>query len=413
MNTKRQMAVSAAIVVAAAGAVGGYVLFSEPTSVAPLGEHAGHGATGTGSPGAEAPVYLTADAANRIGITYATAEQKALLHEVRALGNVMADERRLATVNPKIEGWVERLHVNFRGAPISRGQPLLEIYSPMIVSAQEELILARRLVEQSSASGTARAADNARELLDSARRRLRYLDFSAAVIDEIERSGTAQRTMTVTSPVNGVVVEKNVVEGMRIMPGMDIYQVADLSRVWVEVDVFEKDFALIRLGQHAVVTFDAYPGDEFQAPVTYVYPTLNAQARTGRVRLELPNPNNRLKPGMYAQVLLHLSTPHEMIVVPRTAVLQTGERSVVFIRRGDGALEPRRVQVGMVSGNEVEIVTGVQSGDVVVSSASFLIDAESNLGASMDAMDAMDAVGSGSAPADPGHTAADPNSPQH
>jgi Cu(I)/Ag(I) efflux system membrane fusion protein len=255
----------------------------------------------------------------------------------------------------------------------------------MLVVAQEELILARRLLADAQASGSERSLTNASELLESARRRLRYWDVPEEEIASIEATGAPRKTLTMRAPASGAVIEKNVVVGSRIMPGMDLYTIADLSRVWLEVEVFEKDLSLVRLGQHGVVLFDAYPGEEFDGLVAYVYPTVSVEARTGRVRLELANPGLRLRPGMYASVELHLAGPQEALLVPRGAVLQTGERSVVFTRGAGGALVPRDVVVGLLAGSDIEILSGLAPGDVVVSSANFLIDAESNLAASIGA----------------------------
>jgi Cu(I)/Ag(I) efflux system membrane fusion protein len=383
MKTGKQVLVSVAIVAVAGAAVVAYSAIGGDTGEDRTADaHASHGvATGNGS----GPVRLDAEAARRIGVTYATAALAPLTHEVRAVGNVTYDEQALVDFNLKIEGWVERLYVDFVGAPVRRGQPLMDVYSPMLVSAQEELILARRLVDQ--ASGSERAAATARDLLESARRRLEYWDIPAGEIEEIERTGTPRRTLTMTAPSSGIVVEKNVVRGTRTMPGMNLYRIADLSRVWVEVEVFEKDLSLLELGQHAVITFEAYPGRVFEGLAKYVYPTIDAATRTGRVRLELDNPGGMLKPGMYAQVLLHL-VPRQAVVVPRTAVLRTGERALVFVRAADGTLVPREVGAGLAVGNDVEITAGLVVGEVVVASASFLIDAESNLRATVDAMSA-------------------------
>lgn len=390
MNARNQIVLSLAILGLALGAVGVYGLAEgdREAEVEARGGH-DHAAMQTAGAGAGgAPVHLTAAEAGRIGVTYAAAELRALVSEVRAVGNVTYDETRQVLVNPKIEGWVERLHVDFTGAPVRRGQPLMEVYSPMLVSAQEELILARRLVDQAAAGGNARASGSAEELLESARRRLRYWDIPEAEIRLIERSATPRRTLTLTAPASGLVVEKNVVRGSRIAPGMDLYRIADLSTVWIEVEVYEKDLSLIRLGQHAVILFEAFPGEEFEGLVRYVYPEVSAESRTGRVRLELANPGRRLKPGMFATVLLHLTSPREAVVLPRSAVLQTGERSMVFVRQADGSLAPREVRVGLVSGGDIEIASGLRAGEVVVSSANFLIDAESNLGAATREMPA-------------------------
>ncbi|HZD06338.1 MAG TPA: efflux RND transporter periplasmic adaptor subunit, partial [Longimicrobiales bacterium] len=315
-----------------------------------------------------------------------------------ALGTVAYDETRLATVNPKVDGWVEELFVDFTGAPVERGQPLLAVYSPKLVSAQEELVLAARLARD---AGEGRASENARALLESARRRLAYWDIPADEIRRIEDTGEITKTLTLRAPASGVVVEKNVVEGDRIMPGMTVYRVADLSRVWVEADVFEKDLALVHVGQEATASFETYPGRTFPARVTYVYPTVSMESRTGRIRLELPNPSLALKPGMYARIELDVPPGEPTLVVPRSSVLDTGARSLVFVRAEDGSLVPREVTPGRTAGREVEVLEGLQAGERVVSSAAFLVDAESNLGALTAGMPGMD-MGEGAAAGDDG-----------
>ena len=387
MTPRGQIVLSVAIVALAASLVGAYTLLSAP-SPGPVGAdpHATHGVAGaSGDPAT--PVRLTAETARRIGVTYATATRRTLTREVRALGNVGVDERRIASVDPRVEGWVERLHVDFTGAPVREGEPLLDLYSPALVAAQEELILARRLAGDAAASGSERGRVNAAELLDAARRRLRYWAVPEAAIARIERTGAPERTLALLSPATGVVVEKAVTRGSRVMPGMELFRIADLRRVWVEVDVFEKDLSLVRLGQHGVISFEAYPERELEGLVTYVHSSVAPDTRTGRVRLELDNPDLALKPGMYASVLLHLRAPREGIVVPRTAVLQTGERSLVFVHGPDGSIAARPVRPGLASGDDLEILAGLAEGEVVVASASFLIDAESNLGASVASLD--------------------------
>ncbi len=382
MSTRKQILLSIAVVVAAIAVVGAVAITQrgEPTIQAEAGGH-DHAAMVAGGD-AGRPVRLDAEGARRIGVTYATATRKPFLRTVSTVGNVTFDETRLSNVNPKIEGWVEKLYVDFTGAPVRAGQPLLAVYSPMLVTAQEELILARRLADDAAARGSERAMTNATELLESARRRLRYWDIPAETIRRIEESGEPQKTLVLQAPASGIVIEKNVVEGTRIMPGMDLYRIADLSRVWVEGEVFEKDFTLIRLGQPVEVTFEAYPGEVFTGRVTYVYPTVAVEARTGRIRVELANSDLRLKPGMYARVTLQSSERREALLIPRSAVHFTGERSMVFVRGPDGALLPRTITTGLVAGNEIEVLAGLEEGEVVVSSANFLIDAESNMGGS-------------------------------
>lgn len=322
---------------------------------------------------------------------------------VRTVGTVTYDETRLVNVNPRIEGWVEKLYVDFTGAPVTKGQPLMAVYSPMLVSAQEELILAKRLVD---AGGTGTAATNARELLDAARRRLSYWDIPASEIARIERTGTTQKTLMLRAPASGVVIEKTVLQGQRIMPGMDLYKIADLSTVWVEGEVFEKDLALITLGRKAQITFESYPGQTFSGSVSYVYPTVTADSRTGRIRIELPNPQLRFKPGMYADMQFQVPVHGQGIHIPRSAVLQTGERSMVFVQMSDGMLVPRQIKTGTVTTEHVEVLSGLSAGEVVVASANFLVDAESNLSAAIGNMQGMDTLTASPAagvepPADP------------
>jgi Cu(I)/Ag(I) efflux system membrane fusion protein len=332
MTTRLQGVLALALVGAAAGAVVALGAAGSDEG----GDAAGHAHGAAARPAAGGgPVRLDAESARRIGITYAAARVQAMGATVRAVGNVTYDETRLSVVDPKIEGWVERLHVDFLGAPVRRGEPLMDVYSPMLVAAQEELVLARRLADR-SAGGSAAAADRAAQLLESSRRRLRYLDVPAAVVAAVERSGVPRRTITLRAPASGVVVEKSVVAGMRVMPGMALYRIADLSRVWVEGEVFERDMGSVRRGQHARLTFEAFPGETFEARVAYLYPTLSAEARTGRVRLELDNPGGRIRPGMYASIELRPAEARRAVVVPRGAVHQTGERAVVFVRGADG-----------------------------------------------------------------------------
>jgi multidrug efflux pump subunit AcrA (membrane-fusion protein) len=341
MTTNKQIILSVVVVLAAATPVALRVRSGEGGA----GQEAagGHDMAGmaAGAAGAEMqPVHLDDEAGRRIGVTYATASVKPLARAVSTVGNVTYDETRLANVNPKIEGWVEELYVDFTGAPVRQGEPLLAVYSPMLVAAQEELILARRLADEVAAGGGERATVNALDLLESARRRLRYWDIPDEEILRIEESGTPRKTLVLQSPASGIVVEKMVVQGARIMPGMDIYRIADLSRVWIEGEVFEKDLSLVRLAQTARVSFEAYPGEVFTGRVTYVYPTVSVEARTGRIRVELANPDLRLKPGMYAKVDLRVDDGRSALVVPRSAVHFTGERSLVFVRDAGGVLRP-------------------------------------------------------------------------
>lgn len=342
-----------------------------------------HGAAAGGR--AAHTVMLSDDEARRIGVTYAVAARGSLGKEIRTVGEVTFDETRVAVIAPKLDGWVERLYVNFTGQAVRAGMPLLEIYSPMLVTAQEELLLAGRL-QADVAGGSDDARASASELLSSARRRLTYWDIPAADIARFERTGQVQRALTLRAPVSGFVVEKNVLQGQKIMAGDALYRIADLSTVWIEGEVFEQDLASVRAGQAATAELQALPGRQFTGRISYIYPTLNPETRTARVRVEVPNPSLALKPGMYATFRLTGAARPSAITVPRSAVLATGERSLVFVRRADGMLEPREVVAGMANDTIVEIVRGLAGGETVVASATFLVDAESNLGTLMGGM---------------------------
>jgi Cu(I)/Ag(I) efflux system membrane fusion protein len=370
----------AAIPVAAA--VLAYVA-TRGSAKAPAAAQHDHAAT-TSAPGAQ-PVMLSAEAAQRIGVTYAVAAVVPLGREIRTVGQVTLDETRVRTVSLKIDGWVEQLHVNFSGQSVDSGTPLLAIYSPMLVSAQEELLLAKRLAAE-VAGGAPEARANAMSLLSSARRRLAYWDVPADDIARVESSGQVERTLTLRAPVSGFVVEKNVFQGQRVMAGDALYRIADLSRVWVEGEVFERDLSSVRLGQSVITDVEAMPGTPLRGSITYVNPTLNPDTRTTRVRVELANPGLRLKPGMYATLRWTGGGLASALSVPRSAVVSTGERNLVFVKRRDGMLEPRLVELGMATDERVQILRGLVAGDSVVASATFLVDAESNLGTVLGGM---------------------------
>lgn len=348
----------------------------------PAGHH--HGAAQAAGDVAK-PVSLSEADARRIGVTYARAEVGPLSREVRTVGQITFDETRVKTISPRIDGWVEQLFVNATGQFVSAGQPLLTIYSPMLVSAQEELLLAKKL-QQDVAGASGDARDNASDLLASARRRLAYWDIPESEIAAIERSGQVRKTLTLRATASGYVLEKSVLAGQKIMAGDALYKVADLSDVWVEGEVFEQDIADVHAGQAVHADFEALPGEHRVGRISYVYPTLDPQTRTVRVRVVLPNPGVRLKPGMYATIRIAGTARGNVLTVPRTAVLSTGERSIVFMRHDDGTLVPHEVALGASNDDRVEILKGIRPGATVVSSATFLVDAESNLGTALGGM---------------------------
>jgi membrane fusion protein, copper/silver efflux system len=371
-----------AVLLAALGGV--YVATRDGRAATPPATAHVHGASATPDAGARR-VALSESDARRIGVTFAPVTLGPLSREVRTVGQVTFDETRVSAVAPKIDGWVERLFVSSTGQPVAAGQPMLTIYSPMLVTAQEELLLARRLQGEMSGADVA-TTQRAAELVASARRRLSYFDVAEREIAEIERSGVVRKTLTLRAPVGGYVLEKSVLRGQKIMAGEALYRVADLGTVWVEGEVFEQDLASVHEGQAVRADLQALPGEHRSGRIAFVYPTLDPATRTVRVRVVLPNHDLRLKPGMYATLRITAGTRAAVLTVPRSAVLSTGERSIVFVRDAGGALTPREVSLGASADERVEILRGVRAGETLVASATFLVDAESNLGTALGGM---------------------------
>lgn len=375
---------------------------------APASPAARGGGGMAGMPGmggdAAGTVRLTADQLRTFGVTFGTAAVRPLEAAVRTVGSVTEDETRVAQVTPRVGGFVERLYVASTGQPVRRGQPLLDVYSPELVAAQEDLLVARRLDRTLGETAVPGVPAGSPDLLAAARRRLRLLDISDAQIDAVLRAGRTRRALTLYAPVTGIVTQKNVVQGQAIQPGQMLYTVADLSTVWVEVELRESDAGSVRAGSTATLDFAAYPGRPLTGRVQYVYPTLQAQSRTLRARVVVPNPDGRLKPGMYATVQLTSPSPRQTLTVPTSAVIQTGERNLVFVDMGRGALRPHEVTLGRTAGDYTEVLAGVQPGQRVVTSAQFLLESESNLGEVMKGMAGMGGStgGSGAMPDMPG-----------
>ena len=336
-------------------------------------------------PASSNQIRISTEKIQRLGVRVESASMRQLGRSIRAAGRVEPDERRMFAVSPKFEGYVERLHVNVTGQPVARGQPLFEVYSPELVSAQREYAIAMQGVQAMKDAGPeAQAA--MRQLAESSLARLRNWDLSPAQVAALMKSGQAQRTITFPSPVSGVVTEKKALQGMRFMPGDMLYQVTDLSSVWVVADLAERDIGLIQAGAKAAVKITAYPNKMFEGRVTYVYPTLKAETRTVAVRVELANPGQLLKPAMYAQVDFLVGAKGPVLTVPDSAVIDTGTRRIVLVQLAEGRFEPREVELGGRGENFVEVVKGVREGEQVVVAANFLIDAESNLKAAIGGM---------------------------
>lgn len=329
--------------------------------------------------GGDGTVRIPPDMARSLGITLATAELGPMRHVIRTTGNVTFDERRLSMITPKIGGFVERLHVDFTGQAVRRGQPLLEIYSPELVAAQEELLSAVRLERQLAQSAAPGVAERTGGLVEAARRRLLLWDISPAQIQRIEQTGEVRRTMTLHAPFTGFVVEKAVQAGQAVQPGQALYRLADLSRVWVEADVYEQDLRHARLGEPVEVEIGALPGERFVGRISYVHPEVQPATRTGRVRIELANPTGQIRPGMFATVHMDVPGAERAVLVPRDAVMRTGTRDLVFVQQSPGVYETREVQVGAAANGRVQILAGLLAGDRVVARANFILDAESRL----------------------------------
>jgi Cu(I)/Ag(I) efflux system membrane fusion protein len=314
-----------------------------------------------------------------IGVKLASVTRRPLARAIRTVGRVELDERKVVHLHTKVEGWIERLYVNTTGQRIRRGDPLYTVYSPKLLATQREYQLALRGRRALSGASTpeARAAGDA--MVASARRRLDLWDVEPAQVRALERGAPPSKLVTFHSPLDGVVIEKMAVEGLRVDPGTDLLTVADLSTVWVTVSIFEHEIPLVREGQEATITLPYLPGTSLRGKVVYVYPTLDEKTRTVRARIELPNPEGALKPMMYADVSLE-SPMGEVLAVPQQAVLDSGLRKVVFVDRGEGRFEPREVRVGRKAEGHFEVLSGLEEGERVAATATFMLDAESKLG---------------------------------
>jgi Cu(I)/Ag(I) efflux system membrane fusion protein len=364
-------------------------------------------------------VRISTEKVQKLGVRTEAASLRALNRIVRAAGRIEPDERRLYAIAPKFEGYVERLHVNATGQPVAKGQPLFEVYSPELVSAQREYAIAAQGVESLKEAG-GEAQNSMRQLAASSLMRLKNWDISEEQVKALTKSGETRRTLTFRSPVAGIVTEKKALQGMRFMPGEALYQIADLSAVWVVADVFEQDIGLVKVGAGATVNINAYPDKVFKGTIAYVYPTLKAETRTIPVRVELANPGQLLKPGMFAQVELAVAAKRSVIAVPVSAVIDSGTRQIALVQKAEGRFEPREVKLGARSDDYVEVIDGVADGEPVVVAANFLIDAESNLKAAVGGFGhahgsaagaPAQAVPAGSA--DAGHAAAPPSAVDH
>ncbi len=343
------------------------------------------GAGGVNPPAGYAAVQVGMERAQMAGIRSATAVREAISRPVRAVGLVVADERRVARVQAKIDGWIEKLYTNFTGQLVTKGQPLLEIYSPDLVATQREYLLARAGVERMKESPYEDARQMSSGLAQAARTRLKLFDVPESFIEGLERTGKVRRTVTLDAPVSGYVTGKEIFEGTRVSPGMDLLTVTDLSHVWIDADLYEYEAQYVRVGQAAVLDTEADPGAKMKGRVAYIYPTISPETRTLKVRFDFPNPGLRLKPQMYANVSLDLRSVTG-VVIPDSALIETGLRVIAFVDAGGGSFEPREVKVGVRGDGKAQILAGVKAGEKVVVSANFLLDSESKLRAALTKM---------------------------
>lgn len=353
---------------------------SKEVSSSPLSQHA--------------PVRLSPTQQQLIGVTYGTVQKRAMTKTIHTVGRVEYDERKIVLVTLKTAGWVQDLYADFTGTLVKKGQPLFTIYSPDLVTAQEEYLLALHTRKGLKDSRVPGAVESAESLARVSRNRLRLWDLTQQQIRELEETGKSKLYQTMYSPAGGFVIEKMVYKGQRVESGMTLYKIADLSTIWVHADIYEYQLPFIRKGQEAVITLTYYPGKQWRGTVDYVYPYLDTQTRTNKVRFIFPNPELQLKPGMYADMDLKAGVG-ERLSVPESAILHSGVRKLVFINHGQGRLEPREVTLGVKADGYWEVLTGLQEGEQIATSGNFLIDSESKLAAAESMMGMMGAIGMG------------------
>jgi Cu(I)/Ag(I) efflux system membrane fusion protein len=341
---------------------------------------AADGGTQAEPPAGLAVVAIDPERQQRIGLRTAAATVGPVGAQWRTVGRVEVDPTRVRTTNVKVEGYVERVYVDFVGRPVRRGEALFSLYSPALVAAQSELLLALKTRRALAAAGT--LVGNGDDLVSAARRKLELWDVPRSEIERLERTQEPSRALTFASPISGVVTAKKVVEGTRLMPGDAPYEITDLAMVWVMADAYESDLGRVKVGTPASFTLGAYPGRVFQGEVTFIDPLLDPATRTAKVHLHFPNATLELKPAMFGEVVLSVA-PRQGLRIPLDAVVRAGTRDVVFVALGEGRFEPREVHLGGHADDQVEVADGLVEGQQVVTRANFLVDSESQLRASL------------------------------
>lgn len=333
-------------------------------------------------------VMVTQQNQQLLGIKTAAVERRAIAQTIRTVGSVTYDETRVTHVHSKVDGWVERLYVNYTGKLVQKGQPLFTLYSPDVLATQQEYLLALRARDRLAGSSIPEVRSGASSLVEAAKSRLSLWDISGEQIQEIEKSGEFKKALTLYSPRSGFVIKKDINEGMKVMPDKELYTIADLSNVWVNIDIYEYDIPLIKVGQPATLNLSYDPGKSFTGKVSYIFPYLDDKTRTLKVRLEFPNPGFKLKPDMYVNAEIKVDAGKHL-AVPEEAVLNSGIRKVVFVEKGNGHFESKEVKLGAKMDGYYQVLSGLEEGEKVASSSAFLLDSESRLSEAMGAMAGM------------------------
>ena len=329
----------------------------------------------TGGPGI---VTIPPDRLQTIGVKYEEVARRPLEKVIRTVGRVAVNERKLAKVTIKFHGWIEQLFVSATGDHVKKGQSLFTIYSPDLVASQEEYLLALQGRKQMGESEVPEVARGSKDLLEATKRRFQLWDVTDDHIRELEKTGKVLKTLPIHSPITGTVIKKEAVAGAHVEPGQELYTIADLSHVWILADIYEYELSFVKAGQKAAVTLTYDPGTVLTGQLSFIYPTLDAKTRTAKVRFELDNPEEKLKPDMYANVELRVNLGTRL-AIPQEAVIESGQKQVVFLHHGGGKLEPRLIKTGVKTGEWSEVLEGLTEGEHIVTSANFLIDSESRL----------------------------------
>src|SRR5688572_10390760 len=333
-------------------------------------------------------VMISPEKQQLTGVRIATVERRPMVRTVRTVGTITYDETKVTHVHSKIEGWIDRLYVNYTGQLVEKGQPLFTVYSPDLLATQQEYLLAVKVRERFSASSIPEVRSGGESLVEASKRRLALWDISEKQIRELEEKGEAQRTLTLYAPHSGFVIKKEANQGMRIMPDKELYTIADLSTVWVNVDIYENEIPFIRPGQTATVHLSYDPSSTIKGKVSFVYPYVDEKTRTAKARLDVPNPGFKLKPDMYVNAEIKIDGGRHL-AVPEEAVLDSGMRKIVFIDKGNGHFEPKEVKLGTKLDGFYQVVSGLNEGEKIAASSAFLLDSESRLAEAMGAMAGM------------------------